>query len=288
MNTQLVEFDELRAKIQVFVAPTSNIVVSDAASNAVAAGALRTLKDFEKQIEAKRVGAVKPLNDEVKKINDYAKQITQPLAAAEAAIKQKMGSYADAERKKAEEERRQIEAKRQEEERKAEAERQAREAAARDQRETEEKARLAAEKKEREALAKRQKEEEEARKLFGVDSGEEEKQKAQAAAAALKAKQDQDRISAQQKAEENRLAEEARLEREAQERENQRRAELARLEANRPKNTRQVPVHKVVDFDKLPRKYWVVDEVALGKDIRAGVRDIPGVEIVMETIVIAR
>jgi hypothetical protein len=288
MSSLPIEFDELHAKIQVFVSPTCNIVVSDAASNAVAAGTLKTLKDFEKQIEAKRVAAVKPLNDEVKSINDYAKKITLPLAEAEALIKKKMGAYSDEERRKAEEERRQIEAKRQEEERKAAAERKAREDAARAQREAEERARVAAEKKQREELARRQKEEKEARRMFGLDSDEEAQQKADSEAAALKAKQEQERLAAQQKAEEARLAEDARLEREAQERENERRAELARIEANRPKNTRQVPNYKVVDPSKVPQTYWSIDDVRLGRDIRAGLRDVPGVEIWMETVVVTR
>lgn len=43
--------------------------------------------------------------------------------------------------------------------------------------------------------------------------------------------------------------------------------------------------HQVVDFAALPEEYKVPDEVKIGKVVRAGVREIPGVRIYEETVV---
>lgn len=150
-------FDEFKSQVATFVDPTKAIVVVDAASNAVAAGALRTIKDFQKQIDARRVATVKPLNDRVSAVNDYAKQISQPLIEAEKMLKGKMVDWAEAERRRADDERRKLEEQRREQERRDAAE--------------------------REAALQKQREEEEAMKMFGVDESEA-KAKAEAQAAA--------------------------------------------------------------------------------------------------------
>jgi len=49
--------------------------------------------------------------------------------------------------------------------------------------------------------------------------------------------------------------------------------------------TRKVWQHEVVDFAALPDEYKVPDDVKLGKVVRAGVREIPGVRIFDEMIV---
>jgi hypothetical protein len=49
--------------------------------------------------------------------------------------------------------------------------------------------------------------------------------------------------------------------------------------------TRKVWRHEVVDFAALPEEYKVADEVKLGKVVRAGVREIPGVRIFEEMVV---
>lgn len=49
--------------------------------------------------------------------------------------------------------------------------------------------------------------------------------------------------------------------------------------------TRTVWKHEVVDFAALPEEYKVADEVKLGKVVRAGVREIPGVRIYEEMVV---
>lgn len=45
---------------------------------------------------------------------------------------------------------------------------------------------------------------------------------------------------------------------------------------------RTVWKHRVVDFNLLPEEYKVADDVKLGKVVRAGIRQIPGVEIYEE------
>jgi hypothetical protein len=49
--------------------------------------------------------------------------------------------------------------------------------------------------------------------------------------------------------------------------------------------TRTVWRHEVVDFAALPEEYKIADEVKLGKVVRAGVREIPGVRIYEEMVV---
>lgn len=49
--------------------------------------------------------------------------------------------------------------------------------------------------------------------------------------------------------------------------------------------TRTVWRFEVTDFDALPAEYKIADEVKLGKVVRAGVREIPGVRIYEEMVV---
>lgn len=49
--------------------------------------------------------------------------------------------------------------------------------------------------------------------------------------------------------------------------------------------TRRIWKHQVVDFAALPEEYKIADEVKLGKVVRAGVREIPGVRIYEEMVV---
>ncbi|HAM58782.1 MAG TPA: hypothetical protein DCQ64_26570 [Candidatus Rokubacteria bacterium] len=48
---------------------------------------------------------------------------------------------------------------------------------------------------------------------------------------------------------------------------------------------RKVWRHQVVDFAALPEEYKIADDVKLGKVVRAGVREIPGVRIYEEMVV---
>lgn len=47
---------------------------------------------------------------------------------------------------------------------------------------------------------------------------------------------------------------------------------------------KQIPKFKVLDESLVPDEFWAIDEVKLGKEIRAGRRDIPGVHIWMEEV----
>lgn len=116
-NQGLAAFEPLKAQIAEFVAPTKDILVTDGKSSAEAIEAAKVVKTMIKLVEDTRTGLVKPLNDQVKKINDYAKDIKAPLEDADRHIRTQLNAFA------AEQER-----VRREEIRKAEEERRAREA----------------------------------------------------------------------------------------------------------------------------------------------------------------
>lgn len=45
---------------------------------------------------------------------------------------------------------------------------------------------------------------------------------------------------------------------------------------------RQIPKFKIIDPAMVPQEFWKIDEVEIGKQVRAGRREIPGVHIWME------
>jgi organic radical activating enzyme len=128
MSNAIQKFNALSAEIGKFVAPIRGRKVTDHASCALAIEAGKTVKDYLKRVEAQRQELVKPLNDEVKRINDFVKTITAPLLDAEDLLKDRIGRFQEeqeriiaAQKAKLEEERRKREedlARQQEEERK--------------------------------------------------------------------------------------------------------------------------------------------------------------------------
>jgi len=44
-------------------------------------------------------------------------------------------------------------------------------------------------------------------------------------------------------------------------------------------NMKEIPAYEIEDETKIPKEYWKVDEVKIGKAVRAGIKDIPGVRI---------
>jgi hypothetical protein len=118
MSTQIKQFDELVSQVTQFVAPTKDIKVTDNSSADKAIETGKAVKDFLKKVETKRKELVGPLNDQVKLINDYAKDITAPLLKAESHIKKELSDFAieqelirRKEREKLEAERREAQAK---------------------------------------------------------------------------------------------------------------------------------------------------------------------------------
>jgi hypothetical protein len=93
MSKELLQFDSLKADVSALVAPARAIKVTDFASSADAINAAKQVKELSNQIEKKRKELVGPLNDQVKAINDYAKQILFPLVDAEAHIKAELRDF---------------------------------------------------------------------------------------------------------------------------------------------------------------------------------------------------
>lgn len=284
--TDLTEFDTLKAQVSLFVQPTTSLTVTDTASNAVALGTLKTIKSFANQIEARRVAAVKPLRDRVKEIDAYAKDIALPLDRAELEIKNKMLVFSTLERKQREEEQRKIDAEVRENARLAAEAQRKLEDDARAIRAAAEKQRIEEEARQRQALKEEQEHAAQARAMFGA--GPVDKAKEEAEARALAERQVHDARQAALKVEEDRLATAARIEREQQEFTRSAAAARAKLEADRPKNTRQVPKYEIVDLALIPAQFMIADLVRIGSAVRAGSRDIPGVRIWLEDVVVSR
>lgn len=127
MSQDIQKFNELRAAVASFVAPTQAIKVTTFQSAQSAMDTVTTVKRYANDIEKLRKSLVDPLNARVKEINAYAREVAAPLDNAEIHIKRELARFedeqermrAEALRKAEEERRRQAEelAKRQAEER---------------------------------------------------------------------------------------------------------------------------------------------------------------------------
>lgn len=284
MNTEIQQFDELAGKIKVFVGPVKDLVITDAASNAVAAGTLKTIKDMSKQIEQRRVSMVKPMNDQVSMVNARAKQINEPLDEAECLVKRLMATFADSERIK-----REAEQKRLDEEHRSEQERIRKEAHARqkalDDTAALERKRLDDEQKTREKEAAEKRKIADSKPSFFGSASTEAKQKEEDQIAKDQAVRERKALELKQ--EEARAAEQARIEREHLEQGKIAEQKRRDLEASRPKNTREVSKFEVTDLSILPREYTLPDMKKIGEALAAG-KMVPGVRTYKETVVVAR
>lgn len=283
-NQDLAVFDPLKAAVTVFVAPTSQIVITDSASNTAASVTLKKLKEMQKTLETRRKEHTQPLVDRQRAIIAYCDEIAEPLLNAEASIKEKQKVWAIAEQRRLDEERRKIEAARAEEERKAAAERARIEAEAKTKRDAEERARRDEADRQRKELERQQAEELEALRACGIDPQAESKAAAEAAQK-LAAEQEAARIAADKRAEEDRIAEQARLDREAKEREAAAALRAKEIEASRPKNMRKVRKFRVIG--PLPAEYTLPNEPMIRRAMMAGIR-VAGVEYYEETEIVAR
>ncbi len=251
MQTEITKFDALRGKIVQFLEPLKGLQVRDRAENAAAKGALVTVLGLSKEIEGLRKAALAPLKQQVEAINARAKELTEPLDVAEVSIKAQMSSFAAMEQNRINEERRRAD-----------------EAAARERKvfEDAKRAREVAANREAELAAKAKQEQ----AAFGIEADKEAEQKR---SESLRQAQIEDNL----RAERDRLAIEGR-----------RKAEERRLAAEAPKSTRTVWKFDIVDTALIPEKYWIVNDTEIGAAVRAGLRDIPGVLIYSEQIVVAR
>lgn len=267
MENNLTIFDELKGQISNFLKPVHGIEVRNKAEHAAASGALVSVRSFQKQLDASRTAAVGPLNDRVKQINSYCRELAHPLVEAEARIKLRMVEFSDAENRRIAEEKRQEEDRARKEREKQETERRAQERAAREKEEAE---------------RRRLEEEEKARKAklqaFGVDP----------AAKAEEDRRKKAREELEQRAADERAEAHARAERERAQSELEAKQRVRALEAERVKNVRTTWSFQITDATAVPREYLMVDEVKVGKAVRAGTREIAGVRIFSEQSVVAR
>lgn len=90
---QIQQFDQLKADITLKLAPSLDIKVTDKSSmnNALLAG--KEANHFKKLVEDKRKELVAPLNDQVKRINDYAKLISEPINKSIDYLKSELSSF---------------------------------------------------------------------------------------------------------------------------------------------------------------------------------------------------
>jgi hypothetical protein len=252
MSTELKQFDALTADITQLVSPTLRITVTDDASSQQAIEAVKAVKNLSKLVDEKRTELVGPLNQKVKAVNEYAKQVTEPLAKADAHLRTQINAYAAKKEEQRREEMRRIE-----------------EARAR----AEEAARLERERAEQELAKQLQAKEEdhaEAISLFGAEGGD-----VDASNAAVQA--ETDRIWAEKQAELARQDAERKLE-----------YQQAVFDSRQSsiKNTKTTMKVRVVDINLVPREFLILEvntkaAVAAGK---AGAK-IPGLEFYEEVSV---
>lgn len=286
-DKEMASLDVLKGQVLVFVEPIRGISVTTASENAVAAGTLKTVKQMMKEIESRRVGATKPMNDRVSQINEYAKTIAAPLRDAETWIKASMQGFAIAdESRRAEEQRRVLEERERAE---AVARRVEQEALveAKKKRDEEERALKAQQDAERKFLADKQREEQDRVVVFGMDPAQA-KEQADLQRKLVEKEHQEERRRIEAEAEARIQAELARAERESIQRDLKAQEEQRRIEDSRPKNTRQVARYEITDPLEVPHEYWMIDDKKLAAVVRGGVREIPGVKIWVETQIVAR
>lgn len=243
MKQEITQFDELKAEITYFVAPTLTIAVTDFSSSQTAIEAAKQVKDYQKRIELKRKELTGPLNDQVKRINSVASEISFPLEKSEQHLKSQINAFATKQ-----EEIRQKELRRVEQER----------------RETE--ARLAKERHEAEMTLK-------AKQIADED-------RANSIAAVFGVDENAPSEESIHKIEQEALAAELELKRRIAEQAHQQKLYDADR-ANQIRNTRKTWKCEAIDLNKVPREFLKVElnTAAVLAAARGGVTEIPGVRL---------
>lgn len=249
-----------------------------------------------KAAEEARTFLVKPLNDHVRAINDRFRPGREALERAEKAVKDKILAFRREEQRKAAEEQARLDAERRERERAAEEERRAAEAQARAEREAA--AREAARAEAEAAAAERRRREQleadaHARRTRIAKLGDESLRRIAEGGSsdAPMAQEELDQRRAAREAQE-RAAAARQAEEEARRREQEAREAPAEpvpatvatvsgpLVASSGRGVeRKRWVATVVDAEKVPRTYLVVDQRLINAAVKDGVREIPGVKI---------
>lgn len=268
MNNDLVKFDELVSDLTVFVSPIKDLVVTDKTSCDKANLTLKELKFWEKKIEEKRKEMVGPLNDQVKRINEYAKTVTAPLATPESHLKAQLMAYERLLEKEREEQRRI--------EREAQAKREAEARAVIDKQQAEARALIAKQQAEAAEAARQAQEDAEALAMF-AEPDESEQIKA-------KAEQEAKEIAAKAEAETARIQAEAHMQAQKTEFEaKQAHWDVSKdIKANKVIGATRRWTFEVLDESLLPREFLIADEKKIRTAMHAGAREIPGVRIFQE------
>jgi len=92
--SELDQFNEIKAEIAHYVAPAMLAKVSDFESSNGALEAAKTIRGLKLKIEKQRKILVEPLNDRVKSVNEYCRQIGDPLDKAEAHLRTELNRFA--------------------------------------------------------------------------------------------------------------------------------------------------------------------------------------------------
>lgn len=93
MSQDLVLLNQLQSDISNLVAPFSEFKITSLMDAQSGVNALKEVKQLKERIENTRKILVDPLNTRVKAINDFAKQISQPILSAEVTVKQSLISF---------------------------------------------------------------------------------------------------------------------------------------------------------------------------------------------------
>lgn len=90
------EIQEVAAQTSTALASAQTLTIAGDGDVASASTVLKQIADTKKSIEERRQFFVKPLNDQVKKINDLFKSLAAPLLEADSAIRSKVSAYRNA------------------------------------------------------------------------------------------------------------------------------------------------------------------------------------------------
>lgn len=102
---------QLNATVQQLCSAADSVVIISQQDMSEAADLVKLIKTRHKEIDEERTALVKPFNDGVKALNARFKTILSPLENAESAVKQRMLTFQQEENRKAEQARREAEAK---------------------------------------------------------------------------------------------------------------------------------------------------------------------------------
>lgn len=89
----LTKFEPLRTELNTIGEKCKNIIINDEGTLSYGKELAKEAKSVSDKIETIRTELVKPLNEEVKSINNYAKELTLPLTNGIALIRNRILSY---------------------------------------------------------------------------------------------------------------------------------------------------------------------------------------------------